>query len=428
MYAIADCNTFYVSCERVFRPDLRDRPVVVLSNNDGCIIAQSAEAKAVGLQRGDPFHKVRDIIDRENVAVFSSNYTLYADMSGRVMNTIREETGEIDIYSIDECFFDVSGIPDYEEFCRRLRKKILRNTGIPVSIGIAPTRTLAKCASKFAKQFAGYRGAAAIDNEEKRVKALSLFPIEDVWGIGRASAAKLKSMGINTALQFSAMQEGIVRKMMHKPGVETLKELNGTDSVDISENSLKKVITTSRTFNKPVRGKSELSAFAAKYAAKCAARLRRMNGAAQAVQFWCATDIFNESIQQYSNAAAVTLAVPACDTFELSKAAVRAADTVYREGFGIKRCGVNLLEIIPNMPRQMSLFDYDHDTRLKEDTLSKVIDEINLRHGDYAIYTASQITGHEGENIFVQNLRREYLSPCYTTRLSEIMKVFCKKN
>lgn len=423
MYAIADCNTFYVSCERVFRPDLRDKPVVVLSNNDGCVIAQSAEAKAVGLHRGDPFHKVRHIIERENVAVFSSNYTLYADMSGRVMNTIREEIGHVDIYSIDECFFDVSGIPGCEEFCRRLRRKILRNTGIPVSIGIAPTRTLAKCAGKFAKQFAGYRGAAAIDSDEKRIKALSLFPIDDVWGIGRASAEKLKSMGIDTALQFSRLKELTVRKMMHKPGVETLRELNGIDSVDISEPALKKVITTSRTFNKPVRNLTELTAFASKYAAKCAARLRKIRGAAKAVQFWAATDIFNEDIRQYSNAAAVTLTVPACDTFELSKAAVKAAECVFREGYGFKRCGVNLLGIVPDMPRQLALIDYDHDTRLKEDTLSKVIDKINLRHGDYAIYTASQITGHEGENIFVQNLRRGYLSPCYTTRLSEILKI-----
>ncbi|MCQ2251213.1 MAG: Y-family DNA polymerase [Bacteroidales bacterium] len=423
MYAIADCNTFYVSCERVFRPDLRDKPVVVLSNNDGCVIAQSAEAKAVGLHRGDPFHKVRDIIERENVAVFSSNYTLYADMSGRVMNTIREEIGDIDIYSIDECFFDVSGIPDYEDFCRKLRKKILKNTGIPTSIGIAPTRTLAKCASKFAKQFAGYKGAAAIDSEEKRIKALSLFPIEDVWGVGRASAEKLKSMGVETALQFSELQEALVRKMMHKPGVDTHRELLGIDSTDISEPPLKRVITTSRTFDKPVKTVSELKAFASKYAAKCAVRLRKMNGAAKAVQFWAATDIFNESIRQYSNASAVMLSVAACDTFELSKAAMMAAERVFREGFGFKRCGVTLLGVEPNMPRQLALFDFDPETRLKEDTLSKVMDQINFRHGDYSIFAASEMTNYKAENAFVQNLRREYLSPCYTTRMSEIMEV-----
>lgn len=423
MYAIADCNSFYVSCERVFRPDLRDKPVVVLSNNDGCIIAQSNEAKAVGLHRGDPFHKVRQIIERENVEVFSSNYTLYADMSGRVMNTIREEIGEIDIYSIDECFFDVSGIPDYEEFCRRLRKKILRNTGIPVSIGIAPTRTLAKVASKFAKQFAGYRGAAAIDTEEKRIKALSLFPVEDVWGIGRANSQKLIQMGVDTALKFSQLPELKVRKLMHKPGVETLRELLGEDSVDISEPALKRVITTSRTFDKPVRTKEELQAFASKFAAKCAARLRRIKGAANAVQFWAATDVFNDNIQQYSNSAAITLSVPGSSTFQLTRAAIECAGKVFRERFAFKRCGVLLLGIQPDMPRQLSLFDYDHETSLKEDTLSKVIDQINLRHGDYSVFTASEITAHQGDNIFVQNLRRQYLSPCYTTRFSELMKI-----
>lgn len=423
LYAIADCNSFYVSCERVFRPDLRDKPVVVLSNNDGCVVAISSEAKAVGIKRGDPFFKVKDLIDRSKTAVFSSNYTLYADMSARVMSTIREEIGEIDIYSIDECFFEVSGIQDYEEFCRRLRRKILKNTGIPVSIGIAPTRTLAKVASKFAKQFAGYMGACAIDSEEKRIKALSIFPVDDVWGIGFASSAKLRNMGIDTALKFSQLSEGYVRNLMHKPGVETRSELLGFDCVDISEPSLKKVITTSRTMEKTIHDLDELKSFAAKFAAKCGERLRRLKGAASSVMFFAATDVFNERARQYSNSASVTLSVPASNIFELQKAAVLACEKVFRKGFEFKRMGVTLFGIQPEKPLQLSMFDFDPDTRLKEDALSKVMDKINTKLGDYSVFTAAELTKYDGDNIFVQNLKREYLSPCYTTSFSQIMKI-----
>ena len=300
MIGLADCNNFYCSCERVFRPDLIGKPVVVLSNNDGCIIARSEEAKALGYKMGDPFYQVKEKLEAEGVAIFSSNYTLYGSLSNRVMSMLSHYSPHIDQYSIDESFFEVdssmaesffreylkktSTSPDYESsdhesllhrYGARISADVLRAVGIPISIGIAETKTLAKIGSKFAKKYKGYQGCCLIDTDERRRKALSLFPVEDVWGIGRQIARKLDYMGIRTAAQFADKKESWVRSHFNITTVRTWKELNGESCISIEELPQKKSICTSRSFaDEGITDKNVIEEAVANFAVRCAEKLR----------------------------------------------------------------------------------------------------------------------------------------------------------
>lgn len=424
LYGIADCNSFYVSCERVFRPDLLYKPVVVLSNNDGCVVALSKEAKQIGITRGVPLFKIKHLVDSKQVTVFSSNYVLYADLSRRVMNTLSEYFGQIEPYSIDECFFRVEGIKDYDNFCKNVRKTILKNIGIPISIGLAPTRTLAKVASKFAKNYSGYMGSCAIDSDEKRIKALSKFPIDDIWGIGRASVKKLHSMNIDNALQFSNLSDSFVNMIMHKPGLITLKELRGIDSIISLEESAKKSMTVSRSFENMVDNLEDLQVFVSKFASKAAERLRSQNSICNIVTVWISTNYFNEKLPQYQNSSSVVLSVGASSDFEIINAAQKCAASIFKKGYLYKKCGVLLSQISPNKNIQETLFDFDPHKRLKQDLLSKTLDQINTKHGQYSVYNASQFTKlEEKEEVFTKNLRRKYLSKCYTTNFKDLMEI-----
>ena len=251
LFGLADCNNFYCSCERVFHPNLRDKPVVVLSNNDGCVVARSEESKRLGIKMGVPFYQVRDLLDKNGVAVFSSNYNLYGDMSSRVMSMLSSYFPKIYVYSIDEAFLDLSDIEDIDsvvELSRKTVKAIYKGVGIPVSLGIAPTKTLAKMASVYAKKHKGYKGVCVIDTDEKREKALKLFPIKDVWGIGRKHSKKLEYNGVKTAWDFIQKPEGWVRREMSITGLRTWKELRGESSIEIEDELYKKSICTSRSF------------------------------------------------------------------------------------------------------------------------------------------------------------------------------------
>jgi len=237
MYALADCNNFFVSCERVFRPDLQGRPVVVLSGNDGCVVSRSNEAKKIGIKMGEPMFQIKDTVKENDITCFSSNFSLYGDLSNRVMSILSGQTERFEQYSIDEAFFDISHVPPTEQkaYAETLVSFILRGVGIPVSIGIAPSKTLAKIASKYAKQYAGYHGACRIADEVSRKKALASFPIGDVWGIGRKTRARCEQMGVRTALEFAEMGEAYVRNIFHLPGWKTWRELNGFDEITFSE-------------------------------------------------------------------------------------------------------------------------------------------------------------------------------------------------
>ena len=250
MYALADCNNFFVSCERVFRPDLEGKPVVVLSGNDGCVVSRSNEAKALGIKMGVPLYQIKSLVDKEGVVCFSSNFSLYGDLSDRVMSIIRRHTSRFEQYSIDECFFNIDHIPADQQkaYCEQLVKDIRRGIGIPVSIGIASSKTLAKVASKYAKKYPGYHGVCEIRTEEQRLKALLTFEIGDVGGIGRRAKAKLQNAGISTALDFTEKPSSFANGLLNKPGLLTWQELRGQDVIDITELPMKQSITTSRTF------------------------------------------------------------------------------------------------------------------------------------------------------------------------------------
>ena len=301
MYALVDCNNFFASCERVFNPALREQPIVVLSNNDGCVIARSNEAKKLGLKMGDPFFKVKDIIEKNGIHVFSSNYVLYGDMSSRVMKILSDFVKDVEVYSIDESFLDLTGYEEYYnllEYGKQIVHTVSRNTGIPVSMGIAPTKTLAKVASKFAKKYKRYGGVCIIDSEEKREKALKLFDIEDVWGVGRQYAKLLNYHGIKTAYDFTLKPESFIRKHMKVGGVRTWKELRGIPCHSLEQPQDKKSICTSRSFGETVTDYPTLSEAVSNFAAACARKLREQNSCAGMITVFILTNRFRADLPQ----------------------------------------------------------------------------------------------------------------------------------
>lgn len=297
MFGLVDCNNFFVSCERVFRPDLMGKPVVVLSNNDGCIIARSNEAKTLGVKMGDPLFKVRDLLAREGVTVFSSNYALYGDMSRRVMSLLSRYTPRQEIYSIDECFLDLSGMGDGHQlhtYGEEIVRTVSKGTGIPVSMGIAPTRTLAKVASKFAKRYPGYHGVAVIDTDERRAKALRLTEIGDVWGIGRRMRQRLTDAGIITAWDFTQRRADWIQRQFSVTGLRTWKELRGTPCIELNELPLQRSLCTSRSFaDQGISDHATLEKAVANFAAECARRLRERKACARQVMVFAYTSRFH---------------------------------------------------------------------------------------------------------------------------------------
>ena len=323
MIGLADCNNFYCSCERVFRPDLTGKPVVVLSNNDGCVIARSEEAKALGYKMGDPFYQVKSKLEAEGVAIFSSNYTLYGSLSNRVMSMLSHYSPHIDQYSIDESFFEVDESmaeafflqdsdnkrhqtaavddPILHRYGARISSDVLRAVGIPISIGIAETKTLAKIGSKFAKKYKGYQGCCIIDTDERRHKALTLFPVEDVWGIGRQTARRLDYMGIHTAAQFADKKESWVRSHFNITTVRTWKELNGESCISIDELPQKKSICTSRSFSdEGISDKDVIEEAVANFAVRCTEKLRRQGSVCQGITVFAWTSRFNGNAPEYT--------------------------------------------------------------------------------------------------------------------------------
>ncbi|MCR5574581.1 MAG: Y-family DNA polymerase [Bacteroidaceae bacterium] len=420
MYAIIDCNNFYASCERVFNPHLRHTPVVILSNNDGCIIARSNEAKALGIDMGGPFYQVKEILEQNNVAIFSSNYNLYGDMSRRVMRMLFDFCPNgFTQYSIDEAFLNLEGMgsaQDLHQPCIQLAKDIERGTGIPVTIGIAPTKTLAKMASKFGKKHKGYQGCCMIDTEEKRQKALQLFPIGDVWGIGWHFKDKLDYYSIKTAWDFTQQSEAWVRKLMHVPGVRTWKELQGIDCIDIEELPHKKSIMTSRSFQG--EGLSELADVeeaVANFAASCVRKLREQHTCCSALMVFAHTSRFRTDLPSNYIYRNVTLQVPTNNLQEIVSTAVKALRTEWKPGnFFYKKAGVMVWDICRDDAIQTALFD--PIDRSKQASLAKAIDEINRKNGHNMVRVAVQ--GYSKN----WHLKNEYLSRQYTTNLDQIIE------
>ena len=448
MIGLADCNNFYCSCERVFRPDLIGKPVVVLSNNDGCVIARSEEAKALGYKMGDPFYQVKGKLEAEGVAIFSSNYTLYGSLSNRVMSMLSHYSPHIDQYSIDESFFEVDqsmaerffqeNQKENETFLNedsllhqygaRISADVLRAVGIPISIGIAETKTLAKIGSKFAKKYKGYLGCCLIDTDERRHKALSLFPIEDVWGIGRQIARKLNYMGIRTAAQFADKKESWVRSNFNITTVRTWKELNGESCISIEELPQKKSICTSRSFSdEGICDKNVIEEAVANFAVRCTEKLRLQGSVCQGITVFAWTSRFNEHVPEYTIHDSLTLPIATNAQDEIVGAALSILRAKYpkpmadcrsdRPGlsFRFKKAGVILWQISPAHPRQQDLFD--PIDRSKQKALMEAIDAINRKNGHGTIRQAVQGNGCRFD------LKREYMSKRFTTDIHDILKV-----
>lgn len=420
MYALVDCNSFFCSVEKVFHPGLANRPVCVLSSNDGCIVALTPEAKAVGLHRGDPIFKVRHIVEAHRVEVFSGNMYLYAAMSRRVTNILRKSVVRVDNYSIDESFCDLRGYERFynlTDYMRTVAERIKCWTDIPVSVGIAPTKTLAKMGSKFAKKHRGYRGVCAIDTEEKRRKALSLFELSDVWGVGLQNLLKLNYFGIHTPLEFADKSESWVRSHFSKPGVQTWLELNGHPCIDTTEVKRHKTICTSRSFGQMVCDLPSLRSSVATFAASCANKLRGQGSVARTVVVFLCSNSFREDLPQYQNAATATLPVSTADNLEITSAALRLLEQIYRPGIHYKKSGVVLTDITVASPFTQDLFD-PVPNRLQRMQLMKTLDRLNQRYGLKTVQLAV-----EGEKEQPWKVKSAHRSPNYLTDFNDILTV-----
>jgi len=417
MFGLIDCNNFYASCERVFNPLLNGRPVVVLSNNDGCVIARSAEAKALGIPMGEPAYKLKALIEANQVVVFSSNYVLYGDMSHRVMTTVAQFAPDMEIYSIDEAFLLFDGFENInlKEYGEKIVRTTTRNTGIPVSLGVAPTKTLAKLANKFAKKYKDYKGVCIIDTDEKREKALKLTAVGDVWGIGRQYAKKLEYYSIHTAWDFTQRSKSWVRHTMGVVGERTWLELKGTPCVEMDKTTTKKSICTSRSFGERLTELSPISEAVSNFAASCAEKLRKQHSLASVIMIFIQTNPNATNLPQHCKQVVLQLPVPTNDTTELINFALRGLKAIFAEGYQFKKAGVIVSELVPERPLQGDLFDTRN--RDKFSRIMTVMDSLNASYGKQKVKIAAQ--GFDRK----WRLKNEKLSPCYSTKLEDVLEI-----
>ena len=415
MFALVDCNNFYASCERVFNPALIGRPVVVLSNNDGCVIARSNEAKALGIPMGAPAYQYQYTFEQHNIAVFSANFTLYGDMSHRVMSILSGYSPEQEVYSIDECFLNLAGFEeDLHAYGVKMRKQVLQWTGIPVSVGVAPTKALAKLANRIAKKYPDRtEGSYVIDSEEKRMKALKWIAVEDVWGIGRRNAKKLRAIGVNTGLDFAMLDRGWVLRNMTIVGLRLLDELNGISRIDMEPAENKQSIATTRTFEHEYRTFDEVNERIATFTVISAEKLRKQCSMCQAIVVFIETSRFREPFERYNNSIVVKLPFPTSSSLELVKFASEGLRKIFKQGFLYKRAGVVLMDFVQEANLQRSLF-FNSDP--KHEPLMKAIDTLNTKYGSRKIHLAAQDTK-------VWKMKQEKLSKSFTTDINDILDV-----
>jgi DNA polymerase V len=417
MFALVDCNNFYASCERVFRPDLNGKPVVVLSNNDGCVIARSNEAKVLGIPMGAPAFQHQEVFDKQGVTVFSANFGLYGDMSSRVMSILSTYSPQMEIYSIDEAFlnFDGFGLFDLQEVGARMRREVLKGTGIPVSVGFAPTKTLAKVANHIAKKFPERTGGVYLmDSEEKRIKALKWLGVEEVWGIGRQHSKKLLYLGVKTAYDFIQLSDSWVRKNMSVVGLRLKRELQGERTLELEEIKRKQSIATTRSFDRMYTTFEELNERVVTFAVTCAEKLRQQKCCCRAVMVFIHTNFFREDMAQCSKNIVMKLPYPTSSSIELAKFAKQALEQIFVKGYSYKKAGVILMDIAPEMPNQQNLFE---NSNPKHKALMKAIDRVNADFGPHKIMLAAQ------DPIRRWKMRQEKLSPRYTTKLEDIITI-----
>ena len=421
MFALVDCNNFYASCERVFKPSLERKPVVILSNNDGCVIARSNEAKALGIPMGAPAFQIQEIVKKNDVNVFSSNYELYGDMSRRVMNTLSTFSPEIEVYSIDECFMKFKGFDTYfdlQSYGVQIAKKVRRNTGIPVSIGFATTKALAKIANKIAKKYPDRTNSSyVIDSEEKRIKALKWTKIEDVWGIGRRHAKRLQALQINNAFEFTQLDDNWVRKEMSVVGLRLKHDLMGISSIDFEEVKSKQNITVSRSFEKMYFKYDDIAERISTFSARIGEKLRKQNSHCNLIMVFIHSNRFEEEMEQYRGFLAIKTDFPTNSTFEINRIAQKALDSIFKAGIGYKKAGIIVSEITPADNYQTTLFKGENP---KHQDVFKAIDRINLKTGNKILFGHNDLKKR-------WKMRQQKLSYRYTTRLNEIITINCEE-
>ena len=418
MYALIDGNSFYASCERVFRPDLRHRPVVVLSNNDGCIVTLTAEAKALGLKRGIPFYQVKDIIRRHQVAVFSSNYELYGDMSSRMMNIIAGLVPAIEVYSIDECFADLSGLDDLTTLGFSIRKRIGQWIGIPACVGIAPTKTLAKYCNHLAKKIPALHGVLNWNDLSfsRQEKALAYQGVEEIWGIGSQLAMRLKKLGIQTPLDLAQASESLLKQCFPINVIQTARELRGIEAIEFEPTPpTRKRILRSRSFSKDVFDRNDLLSAITMHAEEAARVLRQEHLMTSRVGIFLYSNRFKTGKPVYATMDAVDLAMYVNDTPTILESAVKLLDKHYVKGVAYKKAGVILENIRRKGETTEDLFGL---VREKHERLSETLDQINNKYGNGTICFSAVKRDSED-----WKMKREMKSPSYTTRFSDVLRV-----
>ena len=418
IYALVDCNTFYVSCERVFDPSLKGRPVIVLSNNDGCAVALSIEAKKAGVKRGDPYFKIENLLKKCNGVALSSNYSLYGDLSKRIMDTLAGMCPEMEVYSIDEGFLNLSGLEHLglDEYGRIIKDRVFQNVGVPVSVGIAHTKVLAKIANWHAKKSPKADGVLDLTDERYIDEALRRIPIEDVWGIGRRSAEKLKFLGIYTGIDLRDFKnDRKILKTLTKTGRQVQDELRGINCFDLELVAPeKKQIISSKSFGRGVSCKNEIREALASYVTRAAEKLRAQDSRVRTLGVWLTTNPFSDN-PQYFNRTSINLLSPTGDTGFLISAAFSLLDDIFKEGFIYKKAGVMLSSLVEKDMSQMTLFERNDDE--KSESLMKVIDAINKREGSETI--KSLACGLDP----MWKMLCQKKSYNFTTRWSEILKI-----
>ena len=416
VFALIDCNNFYVSCERVFDPSLINKPVVVLSNNDGCIISRSNEAKLLNIPMGAPLHLYKNIIDSNKVKVYSSNYPLYGDMSNRVMTSLMELNSQLEIYSIDEAFLKINeqDHSNIEHDILRMRKNILTWTGIPVSIGLGPTKTLAKIANSIAKK--NQSGVFNLDTEDKQIRILKNINVEEIWGISRRWGSKLRMIGIGTALELRNVSANRIRQYLGVVVQRIVYELRGISCLDLDKILPKKNIMCSRSFGNPLNSKATIKDFITEYSIRVAEKARQQNSRAQGIYIFLRTNRFKKE-KQYNSGIMFGLNFPCCDTSVIIKLALKAIDQIYQPGYSYHKAGIMMLDLIPSDIHQKDLFQNTNYSL--SDERMKVIDFLNKKFGS-GIIAHGKVRSKDKNK---WKSRSFYLSPRYTTQWDELPHV-----
>ena len=420
VFALVDCNNFYASCEKLFRPDLKDTPVVVLSNNDGCVVARSREAKLLGIKMGVPVFQIKAEMQRHGILAFSSNYALYADLSSRVMRTLEEMAPRVEVYSIDEAFLDLTGIESVislVEFGQQVRERIGHWIGITVCVGIAPTKTLAKLANHAAKKYPATQGVVDLTNPDRQRRLLALVPVDDVWGVGKRLSKRLNALGITTALDLANASPRAIRDQFSVVLERTVRELNGESCIELEEiPPTKKQIVCSRSFGVKVTQFELLREAVCEYATRATEKLRKEQQQAKVLTVFIRTSPFKDNEPQYSNSASGELLIPSCDTRDFIELANHLLKRIWKDGFRYAKAGVMLSDFYDPGMFQPGLFD-DVSIRSNSQQLMSVLDTIN-QSGAGKVFFAGQGTKKDW------SMKREHLSPAYTTRWDQLPRVW----